>query len=181
MFNFDEIQLGDIVVLPDGRGLTTRAKVELPGSVGSMAGFVIAGEMEVLLSNPPSSASPVNVYVPINYFPFDQATCREAYRGVTRYWAPHLPALGGAMSEIRYRVVEVPGSVDPVVLVYRGQELIVFIRSSMAWSKDVNILHMDRPQNNEAHITRYSSTVDQPAPVPMPTPVEVPEREYAYR
>lgn len=167
-----DIALGDVVVLPDGRSMTARSKAVLPTPVGSMAGFVICGEMEVLLSTPSASAAPINLYVPLDYFPFEQAQARVAAEGAASYWAPHLPALRGAMGEILWRVVEVRGSVDPAVVVYRGAEVIVFIRVSFFASSSLKVLCMRRDVSNDVDATRHSSIVRAPG-----APVEVPETE----
>lgn len=164
------VALGDVVVLPDGRAMTTRCRVSLPLPVGSMAGFIIAGEMEVLLSTPARADAPVLVYVPIDELPFDPAQCRTAAEGAASYWAPHLPALRGAMGEILWRVVEVRGQVDPVVIVYRGPETIVFIRASYAWSSDLRVLYMRRDTANDVDVDRHAATVAEPASDPLVVP-----------
>lgn len=166
------VSLGDIIILPDGRGLTARSRVALPTPVHSMAGFIICGEMEVLLSTPSTSNGPVNVYVPIDYLPVEQAQCRVVAEGAARYWAPHLPALSGAMGEVFYRVLEVRGSVDPIVVVYRGQELIVFIRATFAWGDDIRVMYMDRSDANDVDVVRHSAVVDDPSLVPDLVPAD---------
>lgn len=179
-----DVELGDIVVLPDGRALTARSKVELPAPTGSMAGFVICGEMEVLLSIPVSNSSPVNVYVPVDHLPGSLANSRTVCEGAASYWAPHLPSITGAMAEILYRVVEVRGSVDPIVIVYRGAEVIVFIRTTFAYGSDLKVLFMPRTDANDYDVARHAGILDAPVPVPepqrerrhLPTPVKKKER-----
>lgn len=153
------LALGDVVVLPDGRGMTVRARVDLPAPVGSMNGFVIAGELEVLLSAPTRNESPVLVYVPIDYLPEAAERARTAYEGVMNYWAPHLPALSGAMGELLYRVVSIRGSVDPIVIVYRGPEVIVFIRAAYANGDDLRVLYMRRDVDNDVDLERHIGLV----------------------
>jgi hypothetical protein len=156
------IELGDVIVLPDGRAMTARAKVSLPEPVGSMAGFVIAGELETLLSVPTRVESPILVYVPIDYLPEAAARARTAYEGAMRYWAPHLPALSGAMGELLYRVVAIRGSVDPIVIVYRGPEVIVFIRAAHASASDLRVLYMQRGVDNDLSMDRHAAFVSSP-------------------
>lgn len=170
-----DVNLGDIVVLPDGRAMTTRCRVSLPVPAGSMAGFLILDEMAVLLSVPAATEAPVLVYVPVEYLPDTAANSRTVCEGAARYWAPHLPAMGGAMGEILYRVVEIRGSVDPIVIVYRGAEVIVFIRATYAWSDDLQVLRMPAPADTELEVARHTGVVSEPAAVPAPAPV--PERE----
>lgn len=164
------VELGDIVVLPDGRAMTVRARVTLPSPEGSMAGFLICGEMEILLSTPSFTSGPVNVYVPIDYLPESAAKARTVCEGAASYWAPHLPAMSGAMGEILYRVVEVRGSIDPIVIVYRGPEVIVFIRATYARSCDLQVLAMSRHTGPETDVTRHAGVVD-PVVIPVQVPV----------
>ena len=175
------IELGDIISLPDGRGLTARSRVTLPQPVGSMVGFVIAGELEVLLSSPTSAAEPIGVYTPINHLPAAARHCRTVVEGTARYWAPHLPALGGAMGEIVYHVVEVRGQIDPAVLVWRGEELTVFIKATIAQPEDLRVMYMPRSNDNEVAVERHSGTLvpsaDPMVPAEQPLPVAVPDRK----
>jgi len=157
-----DIELGDVIVLPDGRAMTARAKVSLPSPVGSMSGFIIGGELKALLSLPTVNESPVLVYVPIDYLPEAAAKARTVYEGAMRYWAPHLPALSGAMGELLYRVVAIRGSVDPIVIVYRGPEIIVFIRATYAHAKDLRVMYMRRDAQNEMAIDRHAGFVVNP-------------------
>lgn len=156
------VELGDVIVLPDGRAMTARAKVSFPNPVGSMSGFIIGGELETLISIPSNIESPVLLYVPINYLPESAAKARTVYEGAMRYWAPHLPALTGAMGELLYRVVAIRGSVDPIVIVYRGPEIIVFIRASHAHIEDLRILYMSRDAENDIEMDRHAAVVVQP-------------------
>lgn len=157
-----DVGLGDVVVLPDGRAMTARTKVGLPSPVGSMAGFVICGEMEVLLSTPVSIEGPINIYVPIDYFPFEESQARTAAQGAANYWAPHVPALRGAMGEILWRVVEIRGSIDPIVIVYRGDEVIVFIRVSFTAASGLQVLYMRRDESNDVDVVRHAALVEAP-------------------
>jgi hypothetical protein len=174
-----DVSLGDIVVLPDGRGLTARCRVNLPGTVGSMAGFIICGEMEALLSLPPTSSGPVNIYVPVAHFPGSPDQARTVYEGAASYWAPHLPSITGAMAEVLYRVVEIRGSVDPVVAVYRGAEVIFFIRATFASSGEIKVMHMPRSNANDYDVVRHAGVVDAPVPAsePAPRPLPAPARK----
>lgn len=181
------VELGDVVVLPDGRAMTVRGRVGLPTPVGSMSGFLIGGELEVLLSLPTLIESPIAVYVPIDYLPESAAKARTVYEGAMRYWAPHLPALTGAMGELLYRVVAVRGSVDPIVIVYRGPEVIVFIRASYADGRDLRVLYMRRDVDNAVDLDRHAASVHVPGGGPASdvdireiSPVRAPQTPVKY-
>jgi hypothetical protein len=175
-----DVALGDIIQLPDRRSLTARARVTLPTPSGTMAGFVIVGEMEALLSVPAFSANPILIYDPVPELPRGATTGRVACEGATNYWAPHLPALQGAMGEILYRVVELRGSINPIVIIYRGAEVIVFIMSSSADAQDINVLTMRRFDTSDIEVTRHAGIVTTPERVYVPDfeeePARVPEQ-----
>jgi len=180
------VALGDIVTLPDGRKLTARARVSLPSPCGSMTGFIIAGELDVLLSLPPSVYQPIGVYVHTPKLPVPESRCRTVWKGAARYWAPHAPAVGGAMGELLYRVLEVRGQVDPIVLIYRGAEMIIFIKSSYAYPQDLDVMAMDRGVDNELPVMRFAAVVREdstphtlPTAPPVYQPVGAPVREPA--
>jgi hypothetical protein len=160
--------LGDLVTLPDGRGLSVRARVSLPVPEGSMAGFVILGELELLLSLPPLLGAPFSVYVPISYLPEYAADAKSVFEGVTSYWSPHLPAVSGAMGELAWRVLRVRNRLDPLVLVYRGPEMVVFVKASEAAAGDVHVRFMSRTGDNDVAVARQSALVGSPSPVVVP-------------
>lgn len=155
-----ELALGDIVTFPDGRDLTVRSQVRLTNPVGSMAGFVLLGELEMLFSIPSVAEAPMGIFLPVERFPVPAVHTRCAAEGAARYWAPHLPALGQAMGEIYYRVIEVRGSVDPVVVIYRGPEAVVFIRTGYQWETELKLTTLRRDRSNEeVDVDRHSAAV----------------------
>jgi hypothetical protein len=165
--------LGDILTLPSGQSLTVRSRVSLSLPVGAMAGFLLLGEMEMILSNPSISGAPLPIYLPVTHIPPSSAHARSAAEGATRYWSPHLPALGQAMGEIFYRVLEVRGSTDPVVVIYRGPESVPFVRSGFVWPGDLTLLAMPRDAANE-HVTVERHTAEvRVVPAYAPAPAEV--------
>jgi hypothetical protein len=171
--SISSLSLGDIVTLADGRSLSVRAHVTLTVPVGVMAGFLLLGEMELVLSVPTLSGAPFAVYLPVERFPAPTEHSRSAAEGATRYWAPHLPALGQAMGEIYYRVVEVRGTTDPVVIVYRGPEAVVFVRSGFTWGGDLDVMAMPRdPSNEDTAVTRHAADVSV-VPAYVPAPAEI--------
>lgn len=170
-----ELALGDIVLLPDGRSMTVRVRVSLPVVVGTMAGFAITGELECLLSAPTNADSPINLYVPLDRLPFTDSMLRTVVRGAANYWAPHLPALSAAMGEVLYRVVEIRGSSDPAVIVYRGDEMIVFVKAGFVWPDSLRVTYMRRPTSQGEAVTRYAAVV-APSAARVPTPADQPAR-----
>ena len=162
------VALGDLVALPDGRRLSVRSRVSLPLPEGSMAGFVICGELEVLLSMPAQHGAPFGVYIPIPYLPESASDAKVVFEGVTSYWAPHLPSSSGAMGELAWRVLRVRNALDPLVAVYRGSELVVFVKASEASGGDLSVRYMPRPGEQDAPVVRHSALIGAPAPTLQP-------------
>jgi hypothetical protein len=77
------------------------------------------------------------------------------------------------MGEIFYRVLEVRGSTDPVVVIYRGPESVAFVRSGFAWPNDIEVLAMPRdPSNEQITVDRHTAQVKiTPAYAPAPSEV----------
>jgi hypothetical protein len=171
---FESVHLGDVVCLPDGRCLTARAKVELPMVLGSMAGFIICGEMEALLSTPPPSSRTAHLYHPVHTLPREARQARAVFSGACSYWAPHLPAKRQAMGELLYKVAEVPGTVDPLVIVWRGPEAVMFVRAESFSVDGLSVLYMPRDNEDTAAVSWRSSRVRQSELVPDAVPVSVP-------
>lgn len=160
--------LGDIVVLPPDKHHTIRATVNLPYPAGSMAGFVILGEMNCLLSVPSEMSAPIEIYDRTDHLPASAQTSRIVVEGAMNYWAPHLPALQRAMGEVLYRVILVRGQIQPIVIVYRGPEVIVFQRSAVIDPSTVSIIEMRRESTDHILVTRHSAVVTTPVRVPSP-------------
>ena len=165
------IALGDVITMPDGTSVTCSARVDLPTTLGSMSGFIVAGELEVLLSLPANDSPSLLTYARHPRIP-DNAH-RVLCEGLMNYWAPHLPPLQGAMGEIRYRLVAVRGSIHPVVLIYRGSEVAVFIHSGHLNVGDLEVLTMQRGDTSDVEIARTQARVVARVPVSVPEPAYV--------
>jgi hypothetical protein len=162
------IALGDVITLPDGDSLIASARVELKVPLGSMSGFIVAGELEVLLSLPATDGQSLLIYSRHPRIP--ENTHRVLAEGLMNYWAPHLPPLQGAMGEIRYRLVAVRGSIHPVVIIYRGSEVAVFIHSGHVGAGDLEVLTMHRGDTADIDIVRTKARVVARVPVSVPEP-----------
>lgn len=170
------LDLGDIVRLPDGRELTIRAcERRLPTIVGSMAGWLLAGEIgpkATLLSLPPSQEAPVSVFTPLEEIPAHARMARPVVEGVVSYWSPHLPNISGAMGELAYRVCTIRAAAEPMVLMWRGRELVVFVQSAVTTSAALSFWAMRRaPHETERDVQRYAARV---VPGRVPNPLDNP-------
>jgi hypothetical protein len=169
------VALGDLVALPDGRRLSVRSRVSLPVPEGTMAGFLLCGELEALLSLPPRLDAPAGVYIPIPYLPDYAQDAKVVFEGVTSYWAPHLPSASGAMGELSWRVLRIRNRFDPLVAVYRGNELVVFVKASEAAMQDLSVWFMPR-SSDETAVQRHSALIGQPVQAPQPERTLTPSR-----
>ena len=170
-----ECALGDVIGLPDGRTLTVRSIALLERAVATLAGFVILGECEYLVGAPATNRSPHTVYLPVGSL----AAARGGHvvvEGAVAYWAPHLPALAGAMGELTFRVLDVPGSLDPWIVIHRGPETLVFVRTGEIDAGAFRITRMPRPHGADViEVVRHAAVVT-PLPHQVPAP-QVPVAE----
>lgn len=186
------LQLGDIVSLHSGVALSVRASErQLAQPVGTMSGFVLLGEVgpeSVLLSIPEGKQDTVNIYTPLDHVPAHAQVARVECQGVISYWAPHLPNLSGALGELGYKVASLRGTVDPMVLIWRGKERVVFVRTSAIAYDLLKITELPRNSAETEHDQqRYAATVHpspyltQPAPKSLPKEVSAPRKLFRRR
>lgn len=164
------VALGDLLTLPDGTTYTVRSRVNLTEPVRALSGFLVAGECQAVLTASAVVGEPFGVHLPGKVPP--DATVHMVVEGAASYWAPHLPSLTGAMGELLWRVVFVSGYPDPVVVIYRGHEVIPFIRVATVDPQDVELSTLPRSQANDIEVERHAGHV-----VPTAMPVQ-PERIY---
>jgi len=161
------VALGDLVRLPDGRVFSARAVMpRLPASVGPMAGFVLLGELgpdAVLASVPSVVAGQVLLYSALNKVPASARSAVEVTAGVVTYWPPHVPALAGAMSALAFKVCKLPARSEPLVLVWRDKELVVFVHTGSAAFHDMTVEALDRdPSVTDIPVVRAAAAVVTP-------------------
>jgi hypothetical protein len=175
-----DVNLGDVITVGVSGSLSVRAVVRaLPQPVGTMAGFVVAGEIGpqcVLLGVPVQERDPVNVYTPLDHVPESARSAVSVVQGVIAYWAPHLPNTPGTMGELGYKVCKVRGSVDPMVLIWRGRERVVFWRTGALPMSDLLLASMPRTTGAQTPGQRYAALVGAGAVDPYPAPVLEPVR-----
>lgn len=159
----DSVSLGDLLRISSLRQMhIVRGVVELPRTVGYVGGFVVAGELDALLSVPTRPTDPIGFYTPAPRMPVPAQHTRSLVEGVFNYWAPHLPAIQGAMGELAFRVIEARGSVDPVIVLYRGEEPVVFVRTAYVAPGEIRFDCLERRDTTGA-VIRHAATVAPPA------------------
>lgn len=169
------LALGDIVTLPPARSLSVRVSVDLPDNDLSLSGFVALGELELLLMSPCDSRGDLIVLEPVDYLPPQASSARVLAEGAAAYWAPHLSAHAGGMGEVYYRLLMPRGQVTPMVLMYRGPELVVFVHVGTESPESVQVLRMPRSAQDATTVSRVAAVVD-PLNVPLPSRAPTPQR-----
>lgn len=167
------LALGDIVTLPPAQSLSVRVSVALPENELALAGFIAVGELEMLLASSHDPRADIMVFQPVDYLPPQAQSARILAEGAAAYWAPHLPSHAGGMGEVYYRLLLPRGSVTPMVLMYRGPELVVFVHVGAESPSTVQVLRMPRGTADEATVARVAAVVE-PLPVPLPAHVPTP-------
>lgn len=161
-FPLADVYLGDLIELPDGRHLAVRSKSVLPTPVDTLAGFLVAGELEVLLGTPDLHTAPIAVYVKHRFADPRLGKGVELARGISSYWSPHLPGIRSAMAELTWRIIRMPGSPWPAVVVYRGDEAVLFLRTHDVPPADLRVRHLSRKDDDRVQVERYAASVGAP-------------------
>lgn len=176
------LQLGDIVSLPTIPAISVRAlEAQLACIVGTMSGFVLLGEIGpdcYLLSITSDDHGQVDIYTPLDHIPVRYQHAEARCQGVVSYWAPHLPNISGAQGELGYKVARIRGAIDPMVIVWRGNERVVFLRTSTMPYTALQVTELPRnSEQTEKDVSRYASYVTTQTPYQAPAPPQhLPEK-----
>lgn len=165
-----DARLGDVVVLPDGRSLTVRARIDPPAPMSGITTAFIVGEMDAILTVREGNAETVGYLVPVPGLQAGTVVRAVAAQGVTRYWAPHLPPLPQAMADLQFKVLDVQGSVVPVVVLFRSTEVIPFAQASEILTRRLQVMTL-AGQEESADVQRRSWVVMQ-TPTTSPATLE---------
>lgn len=158
--------LGDIITLPDGRSFSVRMFTHLPENDLRIASLCLLGDLEVLLA--PSTAGPVaDVLLPVETLPPGAATARALCDGAAAFWAPHLPAIGGAMGEVLFRLMLLRSAFAPLVVIDRGGDHVFFLKVGEVQLSTLRSLRMPKSTLDAVEVSRFAAVVD-PAPALMP-------------
>jgi hypothetical protein len=171
------LELGDLLKLPDGRSYTIRSVIRLELNQGLCSGFLLLGEFEAVLTIPATTSAPTQLLSPQNPAILKNVQLRTIAEGVSRFWAPQIPAVAGAMSEMPFRVLAVRGQEHPVLVCFRGPESVVFGRQATLWPSNIQFSAMGVGEAVEGEaVERKTGRVqierDVPAPERVRTPAE---------
>lgn len=178
--SYNDIALGDLVTIPDGHAYSVRAVIRFPMPHNSVSGFLILGEFEAALSLPSLQTAPAGLMTPGTPDALKGQQVQVVVEGATRFWPPHIPAVPGAMIDIPYRVLAVRGQEHPVLVCFRGPEVIVFGRSRSVWMSEIGLAAMhlsdalDGPQLARRSGEVLIDTTSPVRPTHVPSPAQVP-------
>lgn len=166
------LALGDIAFLPGVPAATVRLLVN-HGLASPVAAFAVLGEMDMLVADCGSASDTLDLFTPVEVFPPSLASAKLLSEGAATYWSAHLRAHSGGMGEAYFRIMLPPGQVDVAFLLYRGPEVVVFIRSGTLESGQWRVQSMPRSAGDQGSVARYAAVVD-PLNVPLPPLVPAP-------
>jgi hypothetical protein len=160
-----ELALGDLVVTPDERTLAVRLLALFPAEFPRPwrgGGFAILGDFDAVLVTGTSTAS-IGMYVPVESIPPHVAGHDMIAEGTAGFIAPHLPADSTALEPISWRSYRVAGQLEPLLVIYRGPQILAFMYATAFDRNDVSVIALPRTGSNVDPASRYATVVDLPA------------------
>lgn len=168
----ERLELGDLVTITMGDQQTLRSYVEFDEPVNGVRSFYLLGNFKVMLVDNDSNDNELDVYLPVGSIT-NATGARVLLEGKTAFWSAHLPAVTEAMGIIYYRVLEVSSALEPYIVLYRGPEILIFIKTHgipKNYIKTQTLPRRTEPDN--ISITRHAVTVE-----PLKTSAPVKTRE----
>lgn len=165
-----ELRLGDILTLPDGRSLSVRMLAPLPENPLRISSLVTLGDLEMILA--PTTTGRAEVLLPVESLPPSAASAKHLCDGASSFWAPHLPAVGGAMGEVLFRLLMLRDVFAPLVVLDRSGDHVFFLRVGEVELLSVRATRMPASSLSDTPVARFAGVVD-----PAPAPVVAPSRE----
>lgn len=161
-----DLALGDMLITPEGRTNSVRMLAVFPetGSrVRRTGGFVILGDFDSVLVSTGSSKS-LTAYIPIETVPPQVAGSDLLAEGMAGFLAPHLPADASALEPVSWRAYRLAGKLEPLIVVYRGPQILVFLPATCYNISDIDVLKLPRTGSRLDPVNRHAVLVDLPAP-----------------
>lgn len=164
-----DLRLGDILTLSDGRSFSVRMLAPLTENALRIESLIALGDLELLLA--PDHTDRVHVLLPTETLPPGASTAKRLCDGASAFWAPHLPAVGGAMGEILFRVLLLRNVFAPLVVLDRGGDHVFFLRVGDVDVASLSSLRMPVSALSGTPVARFAGVVD-PVPVKVLDPRE---------
>lgn len=140
--------------------------VALPENDLHVASLCLLGDLELLLA-PSATDGTASLLLPVETLPPGAATARPLCDGAAAFWAPHLPAIGGAMGEVLFRLLLLRNAFAPLVVIDRGGDHVFFMKVGELDVRSLTSTRMPRSQLDTVQVSRFAAVVD-PAPSLLP-------------
>lgn len=180
MLQLNGLWLGDLIRFPGGQTHTVRSVVQFPAPRGSLSGFVVCGEMELVLSFPHGRDDVVGLCHRVPGTVPDPVGVVRLGTGHS-YWVP--PNLGGVVGGlIGWELWDVPGVAHPVIAVSRRREVTRFRLTDRVpvVSLQHQALSREQPDPRRAGGGRVVAARVGPGAHQVPGPVPDPTRQASW-
>jgi hypothetical protein len=167
------LALGDIAFLPGVPPASVRLLVTR-GLGEPVSAFAVLGEMDCVAAECGSPSGALDVFSPVEVFPPNLASAKIVAEGAAAFWSAHLRSAQGGMGEAYFRIMLPPGQVDVVFLLYRGPEVVVFVRSGTVDAGSWRVQEMPRSADTDVSVVSRFAAVVEPLGVPLPPLVPAP-------
>lgn len=166
---FTSLQLGDMVHLP-GEGPQAVRLLATFGEDNREQFFCVLGDVERVLLG--KERGEVVAYVPVDQLPARLAAAKVIAEGRAGYLAANAPHSNDALDAMPWRVVQLAGHLHPLVLLYRGPQLLVFLPAGALADGGLRVIRLPR-KGDAVQANRVTALVDLPnAPVEHAPAVE---------
>jgi len=165
--NLAGLRLGDILTLSDSRSFSVRMIAPLPENALGLESLIALGDLEMLLA--PDRSGTTHLLLPADSLPPGASTAKRLCDGASAFWAPHLPAVGGAMGEVLFRLLLLRSAFAPLVVVDRSGDHVFFLRVGETESRSLAATRMPASSFSDTPVARFAAVVD-PVPVKVVEP-----------
>jgi len=171
---FSNLRLGDLVETPSGDLETVRAVASVGYNIADVEGLCILGSMNAVLLCRQDEENLV-MLVPVQNIPQGAQTAQRMASGLVSFWAPHMPAIGGALCTAKYEIMMLMDTRDLFVMVTRGKETIFFNNHVDLPASAFSVGHQKLSHMNKDKVSRYAAVVsDSYVPfIPQAVPQKV--------
>lgn len=154
---FEELRLGDYLVV-NNEPRTVRGIITAGHLPFKIKGYIILGELDYIVEIP-IEGQHCTILSPSNIPPGNGESVME---GAITYFAPHLPAIGGAMGELLFRVVVSKGYSEPIILIYRNAEVIAYYKYDVLKSSMIKHEKLKKSKASNEMTPRHAAIVNPP-------------------
>lgn len=124
-------------------------------------GLCVLGDMNAVLLCRKDDTDAILMLVPVQNIPKGAQTAHLLASGLVSFWAPHLPAIGGALSTSKYELMQFEDTRNLFVTIVRGNETIFFDNAVNISASTFSIGHQALSPLNKTRVVRYAATIDE--------------------